>query len=241
MKIFSKSFAICAAAAVLSASFCSQSRAGLTTSIDAAGVQASTVPGVTTETFDSITQGNYSTLSTAVGTLTSAGAFAILPGSSDGGAYGGANSTPYFSLGAQSGSADPVTLTFAAPQTYFGIWWAAADANNTLTFYSGGTEVNQYTTSSLFSGLSASYYGNPNNGQDGGEPFAYINFNATGGTTITSVVISNNGTTGTGFESDNWSIQSVPEPSSFVMAGTAAVIGGLALVRRRRRARSVIA
>ena len=82
------------------------------------------------------------------------------------------------------------------------------------------------------------YYGNPNNGGDPGEPFAYLNFNGTDGTTFTSVVFSNNGTTGTGFEADNFSIGNVPEPSSLVLGSMASAICALALWRRNRRARS---
>ena len=36
---------------------------------------------------------------------------------------------------------------------------------------------------------------------------------------------------------DNFSINAAPEPSSWILSGTAALIGGLVLVRRRRQAR----
>ncbi len=188
---------------------------------------------MTTETFDGFSTGQYSSLTTAVGMLTSSGAFSVVAADIYGGAGGTGN---YFAVGAQSNSADPVTLTFSGPQSYFGLWWSAADANNTLTFYSGATELASFTTASAFAGLGSSYFGNPNNGGDTGEPFAYMNFNGVSGTTFTSVVFSNNGTTSTGFESDNWSINAVPEPSSLVLSSTAALIVGLALRRRRPRA-----
>ena len=154
--------------------------------------------------------------------------------------YGGAGGTgDYLALGAQSGSASPVSLTFNGPQSYFGMWWSAADVNNTLKFYSGSTLLETYTTASVFTGIDSSYYGNPTPnflGQDSGEPFAYLNFNGTLGTTFTSVVISNAGSTGTGFESDNFSIAGVPEPSSLVLGGMAATACALAGLWRRRRA-----
>ena len=157
-----------------------------------------------TETFNGFSTGQYSSLTTSVGTLSTSGALEIVAADIYGGAGGTGN---YFALGAQSGSSDPVTLTFSGPQSYFGIWWSAADVNNTLTFYSGAPSWLLHTAS-VFAGLGSSYYGNPNNGGDTGEPFAYLNFNGASGTTFTSVVFSNNGTTSTGFESDNWSISS---------------------------------
>ncbi len=51
-------------------------------------MQSSTVPGVITETFDSFANGQYSSLSTAVGTLSSAGEFAIVNADLYGGAAG---------------------------------------------------------------------------------------------------------------------------------------------------------
>jgi len=103
--------------------------ASLIVSVDAPGVQASTVPGVTTETFDSFSAGNYSSLSTAVGTITSmdAGQFAIVPANVFGGAGGTGN---FFTISGFSGSAAPATLVLNTPQAYFGFWWSAADHFN---------------------------------------------------------------------------------------------------------------
>jgi hypothetical protein len=206
-------------------------RAGLVTTVDAPGVQASTVAGVTTETFNSFSKGQYSSLTTAVGTLSTAGAESIVVADSYGGAGGTGN---YFALGAESGSADAVTLTFKGPESYFGMWWSAADANNAVSLYSGTTLLASYNSTSVFADLPASYDGNPNSGADVDEKFGYVNFNATDGTAITSVVFSNNGTTSTGFEADNFSVLQVPEPSTLVLFGTAIVIGGVIVGRRAR-------
>jgi hypothetical protein len=230
MKI-SKSVLACFAVIVpFAPQFSTQAHAGIVLSVEAAGAQTSTVPGVTTETFNSVSPGDYSSLTSNVGTLSSSGEFAIVRADIFGGAGGVGN---YFSVGAQSGSASPVTLTLDGPQSYFGMWWSAADENNTLRFYSGSTLLATYTTDSVFTGIPGSYFGNPNNGGDAGEPFAYLNFNGSLGTTFTSVVFSNSGSTGTGFESDNWSVHAVPEPSSLVLCGTSAAIVGLGLWRRR--------
>jgi hypothetical protein len=232
MKI-SKSVLACFAVIVpLAPQFSTQAHAGIVLSVEAAGAQTSTVPDVITQTFNSFSPGDYSSLTTNVGTLSSSGEFAIVPADVFGGAGGVGN---YFSVGAQSGSASPVTLTLDGPQSYFGMWWSAADVNNTLRFYSGSTLLATYTTASVFTGIPGSYFGNPNNGGDAGEPFAYLNFNGSLGTTFTSVVFSNSDSTGTGFESDNWSVHAVPEPSSLVLCGTSAAIVGLGLWRRRRK------
>jgi hypothetical protein len=237
MKISFKSFAIYATTSLLAIGSVPSAQAGLVMTVDAPGVQSSTVAGVTNESFNSFGTGQYSTLQTAVGTLSTSGSLAIVPADIYGGAGGTGN---YFALGAQSGSADPVTLTFRGPESYFGIWWSAADANNTVTFYSGSSALMTYNSASAFGFATPgdAYYGNPNNMGDTGEPFAYLNFNVTDGSTFTSVVFSNNGMTGTGFEADNFSIGTVAEPSSLVLAGLGTAVCALAVWRRRWRAQS---
>ena len=237
MHIRLRTLGICATIALLVADGGKTSHAGITYTIDVPGVQASTVSGITTETFNADNPGNYSTLATAVGTLTSAnpGQFAIVPASSNAyGAYGGAGGTGnFFAVGNESGSYQPVTLSFNGPESYFGLWWSAADSHNSLALYSNGTLVTTVTTSNLTSlinasGDSSAYYGNPNNGQDAGEPFVYVNFYADSSTPITSAVFMNPSLTG--FEADNFSVKTsvVPEPSSSVLGGVAAAIGALA-------------
>jgi hypothetical protein len=226
-----------------------QAEAGLIVSVDAPGVQASTVPGVATETFNEFSPGTYSSLSAAIGTLTSdgGGQFAIQSADQYGGAGGMGN---YIAIGAQAGSPAPVLLTLNGPQAYFGIWVSAADQFNQISFYSGSQLVAAYNAPAGLTAIAAlpdasQYFGNPNNGEDPREPFGYLNFIGSAGTTFTSVVLANTGTTATGFESDNWSvsgiapssipgvvISGVPEPSSMILAGVACVIGGLSYVRR---------
>jgi hypothetical protein len=236
MKISKKSFAVCATLLLLAARGGPSALAGIAMTFEAPGVQSSADAGVITETFNTVGTGQYSSLETAVGTLSTSGSLAIVGADSYGGAGGSGN---YFALGAQSGSADPVTLTFKGRESYFGFWWSAGDANNSVTFYSGSTAVMTYNEASAFSFTTPgdAYYGNPNNGSDAGEPFAYLNFNGTDGATFTSVVFSNSGTTGTGFEADNFSVGTVPEPSSLVLGSMGSAVCALAFWRRRRRAR----
>jgi hypothetical protein len=226
-----------------------QAEAGLIVSVDAPGIQASTVPGVTTETFDEFSPGVYSSLSSALGTISSVGGgqFAIVAADQ----YGGAGGTgSYIAVGAQGNSPAPVMLTLNGPQAYFGIWVSAAVQFNQMSFYSGSQLVASFDAPAGVAAIAAlpdasQYFGNPNNGEDPREPFAYLNFIGTDGTTFTSVVLANSGTTATGFESDNWSvsgvappsppgavISGVPEPSSMILASVACVIGSLSYVRR---------
>jgi hypothetical protein len=195
--------------------------------------ESSPIAGSTTATFDAVTAGKYSSLTTSIGTYTSAGKFQIQAADQ----FSGAGGTSYFVFGSQSGSAAPVTLTFASPQNYFGMWWSAGDANNGITLYNNGVALARFSTATVLSILNtgvapstvqaingssynkSSYFGNPENGQDSGEPFAYLMFFGNG-LQFNQVVFDNSGTTGTGFESDNHSIYSgaltVPGTSVFV-------------------------
>jgi hypothetical protein len=176
----------------------SSSYAQIVFTVEPVGVESTTVPGVTTETFDSQPLGAFSG-STAVGSFS--------PGGNINAAniYGGAGNSDYYQVVGLGSS----TLTFGSAQDYVGLWWSAGDAGNELKFYDGAALVGDFVVSTYAAGLPASYYGNPtpgpNLGQDAGEPFAYINFTALPGTTITSVEFDEN-IAGYGFELDNISI-----------------------------------
>jgi T5SS/PEP-CTERM-associated repeat protein len=103
----------------------------------------------------------------------------------------------------------PTTLTLATPQRYFGLWWSAGDPNKLLSFYSGSTLLETFRTSDVVNFINAqanknAFYGNPNNGQNKGEPYAFLNFYAdpsNPGLTFNRIVFSNVGNSG--FEQDN--------------------------------------
>lgn len=180
--------------------------------------------------------------------------------------YGGAGNpegSPYSVQGANG--VDNTTLTFAEPHAYFGFWWSAGDSQNLLEFYSGETLVASFTTATLLNKIASSpeYYGNPTSGSfhglNTGEPYAFINFFGEGNTTWDRIVLSN--TSGSGFESDNYTdrkeaygyyagedpenlpgvavarvsgntVTVIPEPSAALLTITA--FAGLLSSRRRR-------
>jgi hypothetical protein len=233
---------------------------------------------VETSTFDTNTVQTYTTsFSTSIGTFntgalpgTTGARIAVVAANQFGGAGGTGN---YLALGAQSGSATPVTVTLNSPSNYIGLWWSAADTNNSIELFNSGTLVGTIqeseftsrlpdttgTTVTAINGTSVynttAYYGNPNtnfSGQDGGEPFIYTDDVLVGGT-FNEIEILNNGTTGTGFESDNWTIYTgtvtlanipttdvgvVPEPSQYALTSGAFIfclIAGQRLLKRLRR------
>jgi hypothetical protein len=99
-------------------------------------------------------------------------------------------------------------LTLNKPSSYFGLWWSAGDAANTLSFYNNNTLVAQFNTQSILDLLPQSYFGNPTSafkGQDSWEPFAFLNVYGGKGVTFNKIVFDNPGSSG--FESDNWTVR----------------------------------
>ncbi|QFS44295.1 hypothetical protein GXM_01768 [Nostoc sphaeroides CCNUC1] len=143
------------------------------------------------------------------------------------------------------------------PQSYFGLWWSAGDANNVLEFYSKGNLVEKITTADVVSYIAklpnkASYYSNPNSafkGQNSGEPYAFINFYDVAGT-FDQVKFTNIG--GTGFESDNHTvatgyksitgnvIRAVPESSSVLGVFAIGFVGATSVLTRGVKKKSVL-
>jgi len=178
--------------------------AGLVFTIENPGVQATTVPGAVTETFDTLPIGPTGPFQTAIGSFSSGGAVVLysdLP-------IGGAFQTDYYAIGSESGFTT-ATLSLAKPETYFGMWWSAGDALNHVELYDGATLLGSYAIGDISAGLSHAYYGNPNNGYDTAEPFVYLDFTTTGLSRITSVKFLNDGL-GSGIEMDNLSVSDQP-------------------------------
>jgi hypothetical protein len=219
----------------------------LTVYMSPPAAQSSTVSGITTETFDSLSTGvKTSAYSSAIGTYTgsSSNPFAILANNVYGGATDSTHTSPtnYFAVGSASSSTAPVTVSLTHPAAYFGFWWSAGDASNRVDLYQGTTLYASFSTQDLLNFLNngvgtvtalngstkyntSAYYGNPNltsGSNDSGEPFVYISFAITG-TTVDTIKFYNTGTASS-FESDNHSyIQSgntVTIPTTFVQVET---------------------
>ncbi len=201
--------------------------AGIIFTGEGPGVTTTTVANTTTLNFNALSTGAFSG-ATAIGTV-SAGGTIVAPD-----LYSG-DATKYISVGAQSNTTS-YTLTFNGAQTFFGLLWNAGDAQNVLTFFNGATQVGSFNVASFAGGLGAAYFGNPSatfKGQDGNEPFVYLDFTSNAAATdFTSVVFSNNNKT-TGFETDNYAVLTgVPEPSTYGMLLTG--LTALGLFARRR-------
>jgi hypothetical protein len=208
---------------ILSGTLLTQSvRANIIWTDEAPGVTSTTVAGAITETFNSLSLGDLtSPVATAVGTLQGGAVTAANQ-------YGGAGGSQFYVVGnnvnqGTGGGPTPVPgiLTFNAPQSFFGMWWSAADSGaggtsgNSVTFYNGATPLATVSTAQITAGLSSSYLGNPNGpfaGQDPTQDFVYLDFVDTGAP-ITSIQFNNGDTSNSsGFEMDNFSIlTSVPD------------------------------
>jgi len=190
--------------------------------------QSTTVSGITTETFDSLSAGvKTAAFSSAIGTYTgsSTNPFGILAPDVFGGATDSSHTSPtnYFAVGKASNSTSLVSLTLTHPAAYFGFWWSAGDAANRVDLYQGSTLLATFSTQDLLNFLNASstitalngtttyqtsaYFGNPNiasGSKDGTEPFVYVSFAITGAT-IDKLAFYNLNTSSS-FESDNHSV-----------------------------------
>jgi hypothetical protein len=127
--------------------------------------------------------------------------------------------TEFLAAGVLAG--EPATLTFTSPVSYLSFLWGSPDLYNLLTIIS--TDITQtFTVASL--GFAVT---------DGNQAFSqYVQFTSAPGSKITGVIF-NNTPTQDAFEVANFSINSIPEASSYaLMLGGLGVVGFIA--RRRR-------
>jgi hypothetical protein len=159
--------------------------------------------------------------------------------------WGGAGGTGYYATVTNNHYTLTLSTSGSVPGVnYFGLWFSALDAGNELQFYKGDTLIYSFTPA-LFSSLvgacpnaSNAFCGNPNNGNDTGEQFAYLNFFDTTG--YFDRIVFTETSTIAGFESDNHTvgymnpidptgtvIGATPEPGSIVLllTGLLALVG----------------
>lgn len=199
----------------------------------AAGVQNTQVAGTTNFSFNSLQHG-YSTAAVSVPGIGSFNGLAV----ENSGQFGGAAGHSKYGVVGYSGNSN-ATLNFAGPASYIGFWWSAADAENTVTLYSGKDAVLTLTGSDLVKSLGScssgnAYCGNPNNGLDPNELFTYVNIFGQNGTTFSSISFQNGPETG--FEFDNLAYidpPEVPEPATW--SALALGLGTLSFFGLRRR------
>lgn len=216
------------AAAMLAAAITASAANAVTVvTVEAAGVQNTTIGGTTAyETFDTVF-GYTSPYVTSFGGSAYTGTFgSVLSNGAD--VYGGAGGT-----GRYESVQGTTVLTVTGGVDYFGLWASALDGGNAVAFYKGGSLVD--TISLVSQPLDSGYFGNPNAnflGQNGGEKYAFFNFVVTGGYDEVRLIQNNGG----GFELDNvtvGTVTAVPEPAAWAML--IAGFGLVGAVMRRRR------
>ena len=116
---------------------------------------------------------------------------------------------------------EPATLTFTSPVSYLSFLWGSPDLYNLLTIIS--TDITQvFTVSTLNFSVT-----------DGNQAFSqYVQFTSAPGSKITGVVFTNTPAQDA-FEVANFSINAVPEASTYVLM--IAGLGIIGFVARRRR------
>jgi hypothetical protein len=123
-------------------------------------------------------------------------------------------------LGDERGTT-PVTIAFANPLDYFGLYWGTPNANNTISFFNGDTLLESFRGDALYSVV-------PSTGA------VYANFFAEAGESFNKVVLSE---ISVAFESDNHAYkvaESVPEPVTSLTA-FASVVAGVLMKRQQQR------
>jgi hypothetical protein len=197
------------------------------------------------ETFDSVVSGNFSTTYGASGIIGTYAGAAILGADQ----YGGAGGTGKYAA-AYSNTGYTLSLSGASGINYFGFYLSALDSGNIVNFFKAGSLVYSFTPTQVLSTLSTlgsgNYFGNPASsfaGQNGAQPYAFLNFYDQGDT-FDSIQFSQ-GLAGAGYESDNHTfgtylsiggtpISPVPEPETYALM--LAGLGLVAMAARRRKA-----
>jgi hypothetical protein len=182
--------------------------------------QFSNVPGVTTVDFES----GAPTSGLAIYSAPGPGP-AIVSGNSGSSIISLDDNTKYLAvsiLGDASGTT-PVTIAFANPLDYFGLYWGTPSANNTIDFFNGDTLLQSFSGNAVVGSVTPS-------------GAVYANFFAEPGEFFNKVVLKDSSI---GFETDNHAYkvgasESVPEPVTSLTA-FASVVTGVLMKRQQQR------
>jgi len=182
--------------------------------------QFSNVPGVTTIDFES----GAPTSGLAVYSAPGPGP-AVVSGNSVSSIISADDNTKYLAvsiLGDEKGTS-PVTIAFANPLDYFGLYWGTPSPNNTISFFNGNTLLQSFTGDAIVGNVTTN-------------AAVYTNFFAEPGEFFNKVVLSDSSIA---FESDNHAYkvapsESVPEPLTSLTA-FASVVAGVLMKRQHQR------
>ncbi len=136
--------------------------------------------------------------------------------------------------------------------TYFGYYLPALDGGNVLELWSGATKIFTFSQQTVLTALQArsdysDYLGKPdapNQGENGAQPYVFVNFFGTDGTTFDKIVFRESPEVG-GYESDNHTVgyykditgtvPGVPEPATWAMMIIGFGAAGTMVRNQRRR------
>jgi len=180
----------------------------------------SNVPGVTTIDFES----GAPTSGLAIYSAPGPGP-AVISGNSGSSIISADDFTKYLvvSILGDTKGTSPVTIAFANPLDYFGLYWGTPSSNNTISFFNGDTLLQSFSGDAVIGGVT------PN-------AAVYANFFAEPGESFNKVVLSDSSIA---FESDNHAYkvvasESVPEPVTSLTA-FASVVAGVLMKRQQQR------
>lgn len=188
----------------------------ITFAVDAPAVQGSFVDGVTLENFD---DGCVSPL--AIGQFTgicgsSNAVFYAGASSESGDPFEGGVGTPFAGVG----PGNEVNIELDGPANYLGFHWQAGNEFDRVRLYSGETLLADFSFETLMAALDGAelatigggayatedYFGNPVNGEQAHEPYAYVHIFASEGVTFDRVVMSEDAGSPGIFEFDNMTV-----------------------------------
>ncbi len=218
LNVMTKSLAVVALGALIPLGVALPGNAAgqITFAVDAPAVQGSFVDGVTLENFD---DGCTSPL--AIGTFTgwcgSSNALYYAGASSESGEpFEGGVGTPFAGVG----PGYEVNIELDGPANYLGFHWQAGNEYDRVRLYSGETLLADFSFETLMAALDGAelatigggayatedYFGNPVNGEQAHEPYAYVHIFASEGVTFDRVVMSEDAGSPGVFEFDNMAV-----------------------------------